>query len=142
MGPFLVPNSQTVGTKTSKINPNLPFMVINLVFKFHRFLFTYTKVIVRKPRKMLIWAPFWPLIPKLLGPKLPKSIPTFLYMVINLVFKFHRFLFTYTKVIVRKPRKCLFGPFLAPNSQTVGISTPKINPNLPFVLINLVFKFQ
>ena len=24
-------------------------------------------------RKMLIWVPFWPLIPKLLGPKLPKS---------------------------------------------------------------------
>ena len=48
-GPFLTPNSLTVRTKTPKINPNLPFMVINLVFKFHEFLFTCTKVRVRKP---------------------------------------------------------------------------------------------
>ena len=46
--------------------------------KFHRFLFTYTKVMVRKPRKMLIWAPFWPPIPQLLGYQLLKSMPTFL----------------------------------------------------------------
>ena len=77
-GPFGTLIPKLLGPKLPKIKPNLPFMVINLVFKFHRFLFTYTKVMVQKPKIMLIWAPFLPLISKLLGPQLPKSIPTFL----------------------------------------------------------------
>ena len=80
----MAPNSKTVGTKTPKINPNLPFVVIHLMLKFHRFLFTYTKVIVRKSRKMLIWALFWPLIPKLLGPKPPKTIIDFYLLLLKL----------------------------------------------------------
>ena len=63
--------------KTPKINTNLSFVVINLVSKFYGFLFTKTKVIERKPRNAYL-DPFWHLIPKMLGPKLPKSIPTFL----------------------------------------------------------------
>ena len=39
-------------------------------------------------------------------------------------------------------KNAYLGPFLAPNSLTVGISTPKINTNLPFVVINIVFKFH
>ena len=34
--PYWAPNSLNVGTIIHKINPNLPFVVLNLLKKFHR----------------------------------------------------------------------------------------------------------
>ena len=46
--PFLASNFQTIGTITSKIDPNLPLVVLNLLVKIYRDPFPKTKVIVRK----------------------------------------------------------------------------------------------
>ena len=47
--PFLAPFTQTVGATTPKINTNLPFMVTNIISKFHNNPSTTTQVIGRKP---------------------------------------------------------------------------------------------
>ena len=47
--PFLAPFTQTVGATTPKINTNLPFMVTNIMLKFHNNPSTTTQVIGRKP---------------------------------------------------------------------------------------------
>ena len=47
--PFLAPFTQTEGATTPKINTNLPFMVTNIISKFHNNPSITTQVIGRKP---------------------------------------------------------------------------------------------
>ena len=45
LGPFWAPNSYTIGTIILIINPNIPFVVLNLLIKFHRDLLLKLKLL-------------------------------------------------------------------------------------------------